>query len=258
MKASIVIANYNNAKYIKDCINSLKNQTFKNFEIIFFDDNSNDNSINEVLKFSEIQIIRNKNQTKFGSLNQLKAFDESIKVSSGDLIFFLDSDDYFHETKLEKIVNKFNTDRNIKVVYDFPIIFGNKKEKVLKKKNKKLFKTYWDYIHPTSCITIKKQNVFDILNCIKDERFTDVWMDLRIHLYTKHVNNDYLVINENLTYYRQSQENVSSKFKKFSKNWWTRRYDAYEYFFSFAKKNNFKVKKNLDYKISKIINNLIK
>ena len=38
MKASVVIANYNNAKFINDCINSLKLQTYDNIEIIFFDD----------------------------------------------------------------------------------------------------------------------------------------------------------------------------------------------------------------------------
>ena len=58
MKASIVIANYNSAKYIDDCINSFKKQTYKNFEIIFFDDNSKDHSVNEILKFNEIQIIK--------------------------------------------------------------------------------------------------------------------------------------------------------------------------------------------------------
>ena len=45
MKASIVIANYNNSKYIENCINSLNSQTYNNIEIIFFDDNSKDNSI---------------------------------------------------------------------------------------------------------------------------------------------------------------------------------------------------------------------
>ena len=45
MKASVVIANYNNAKFIEDCINSLNSQTYNNIEIIFFDDNSKDNSI---------------------------------------------------------------------------------------------------------------------------------------------------------------------------------------------------------------------
>ena len=38
MKASVVIANYNNAKFIKDCINSINSQTYDNIEIIFFDD----------------------------------------------------------------------------------------------------------------------------------------------------------------------------------------------------------------------------
>ena len=37
MKASIVIANYNNSKYIDNCINSLNSQTYDNIEIIFFD-----------------------------------------------------------------------------------------------------------------------------------------------------------------------------------------------------------------------------
>ena len=45
MKASVVIANFNNAKFIKDCIDSLNSQTYNNIEIIFFDDNSSDNSI---------------------------------------------------------------------------------------------------------------------------------------------------------------------------------------------------------------------
>ena len=78
MKASIVIANYNNGKFINECITSLKNQTYKNFEIIIFDDNSKDNSIKEMEKFKNIKIIKNKIQTKYGSLNQMNAFCKAI------------------------------------------------------------------------------------------------------------------------------------------------------------------------------------
>ena len=46
---SILIANYNNSLYIQQCINSLNSQTYKNLEIIFFDDNSSDNSL-EIIK----------------------------------------------------------------------------------------------------------------------------------------------------------------------------------------------------------------
>ena len=257
MKASVVIANYNNDRYIVECIESIKNQTFKDFEIIFFDDNSIDNSVNIVSKYKDIKIIKNKLQTKFGSLNQFNAFNQSIKISTGEIIFFLDSDDYFHKEKLEKIVDKFETKKNLKIIYDFPIIFGNKK-KINQRKKNKLLKTYWDYIHPTSCITIKKDFVQSIFDLIKDENYTDIWMDLRIHFCTKYLTNDYLILDENLTYYRQSYENISSKFKKFSKNWWKRRKNAHEYFLSFAKNNNLIIDKNFDYKLTKFIYNLIK
>ena len=43
-KASVLIANYNNQKYLVDCIDSILNQSYKNIEIIVLDDSSNDNS----------------------------------------------------------------------------------------------------------------------------------------------------------------------------------------------------------------------
>ena len=59
MKTSVVIANYNNEKYIEKCINSLKSQTYDDVEIIFFDDNSSDNSLNVIKNFPNIKIIEN-------------------------------------------------------------------------------------------------------------------------------------------------------------------------------------------------------
>ena len=64
MKASVVIANYNNSNFIEECINSLNTQTYKDIEIIFFDDNSQDNSIDIIKKFANVKIIKNKYQTK--------------------------------------------------------------------------------------------------------------------------------------------------------------------------------------------------
>ena len=59
MKASIVIANYNNSKYIDECIESLYNQTYTDLEIIFFDDNSNDNSIDVIKNYKKVKIKQN-------------------------------------------------------------------------------------------------------------------------------------------------------------------------------------------------------
>ena len=44
-KVSIILVNYNNSKYLNRCLHSLYQQTFKNFEIIFIDDSSTDNSL---------------------------------------------------------------------------------------------------------------------------------------------------------------------------------------------------------------------
>ena len=255
MKASIVIANYNNSIFIEDCINSLKSQTYKNIEIIFFDDNSSDKSLDVINKFNNVKIIQNKIQTKYGSLNQMNAFKKSIQSSTGDIIFLLDSDDYFEQHKIEKIINFFLEHKDKKIVYDFPtIIKENNQFHVKKKKN--FYNTYWGYIHPTSCISIRKEFVNEVFNKIINDKFTDTWLDLRMLLFSKYLN-EYNIINENLTFYRQFDGNISSKFKKFEKLWWKRRYEAHSYFFNFMKENNLKPKKNLDFYITEFINKFI-
>jgi len=255
MKASVVIANYNNAKFINDCINSLKSQTYNDIEIIFFDDNSQDNSIEIIEKFKDVKIIKNNFQTKFGSINQINAFQKAIEVSTGDVIFFLDSDDYFHHNKIEKIIDLFSSDKNKMIIYDFPIILKSN-SKIIQKKTNMIFKTYWEYIHPTSCISVRKNFINKVFDITLNEKFTNIWLDLRILLFSKYLHK-YNTINENLTYYRQTENNVSSRFKKFSKNWWKRRNEAHDYFFDFVKKNNLKVEKNLDFYITKFINKII-
>ena len=88
MKASVIIANFNSGKFIDQCIESLKSQTYENMEIIFFDDNSKDNSLEIIKNYKNIEVIENKIQTKFGSLNQINAFQRCIEKSTGDVIFF--------------------------------------------------------------------------------------------------------------------------------------------------------------------------
>ena len=100
MKASVIIANFNNSKFVDQCIESLNYQTHKNTEIIFFDDNSTDNSLEIIKNYKNVEVIENKIQTKFGSLNQINAFQKCIERSTGDVIFFLDSDDFFSKNKI--------------------------------------------------------------------------------------------------------------------------------------------------------------
>ena len=73
LKASILVANFNNKNFIHECINSIKKQSYKNLEIIFYDDCSNDDSLSEIKKYDNIKIISNKNRGDIGSFNQINA-----------------------------------------------------------------------------------------------------------------------------------------------------------------------------------------
>ena len=257
LKASILIANYNNDKYIKDCISSLLNQTYKNIEIIFHDDCSNDRSLIKIKNYKNIKVIKNKKRTSKGSFNQIKAYQRAFKKSSGDIILFLDSDDFYKVNKIKKIIKTFKKNKNISTVFDLPI-FYNQKKIINKKIKKPIVENYWPYIAPQSCISMRRKEFKKILKKINFNLFSDIWMDFRIALYTKQISKNSMIINENLTYYRQTPEMASSKFKFLSIPWWKRRKQAHEYVKYFFKKNNILYQKNLDYFLTFIVNLLIK
>ena len=127
---SVIIVNYNNAKFIKRCIYSLKKQTYKNFEFIIIDDQSTDNSLEIIKKIQKkinFKLFITNSRTKYGSLNQINACKIGLKKSRGELIFLLDSDDFFKKNKILKVVN-FYEQKKFNVITDKPIIYFNKKK----------------------------------------------------------------------------------------------------------------------------------
>ncbi len=258
LKASVLIANYNNEKYINECLKSLLNQNYKNFEIIFHDDDSDDRSIeiiNEIAKKNskiKIKIISNKKRGKNSSFNQLEAYERAFRKSSGEIIFFLDSDDFFKKNKISKVISKFENNSKIIGIYDLPVFkFQNSFKKI--KKKTKFFKTYWPYIPPQSCLSIRRNQFKKIIDKIKIKNFFDIWMDFRIAIYLIYLENKYYIFEENLTYYRQTEKSISSKFLYNSKNWWKRRSQAHDYIKYFFNINKIPYKKNIDFFITKFI-----
>ena len=256
-KASILIANYNNQIYLKECIRSLKRQTYKNLEIIFHDDCSSDNSLRNVKKLRNVKVIENKKRTKFGCYNQIKAYRKAFKKSTGDIIFLLDSDDFFSKKKVENIIKIFSDDDKISSIFDLQIVKSDKKLSYKKNKNK-IIENYWPYIPPTSCISIRRKNFMKIIKEIEFKLFPDIWMDFRIAIYSKYISKNFFILNENLTYYRQTPQMISAKFKFLSMSWWKRRMQAHEYVKYFFLKNKIKHKKNLDYFLTYFMSIFIK
>ena len=253
MKVSVLIANYNNDQYIIDCINSLKKQTYQNIEIIFFDDNSKDKSLDVVKRFSEVKLLINEKEKKnHDSFNQLNSYKEAFKKCSGEIIFFLDSDDYFHEEKIANVVKEFEKKNNLKIIFDLPIIKTDRGEKI--PKGQFFNKTYWPYIPPQSCISISRKYIEQVYDLIDFDLFPNIWMDFRISIFSKYILNNFYILNENLTNYRINNLSVNAKFKYLTIRWWKRRIEAHEYIKHYFKLNKIKYSRNLDFFLTKLIN----
>lgn len=101
---SVIIPVYNVEQYLRECIDSVLKQTYKNFEIILIDDGSTDKSgeicDEYVTKDKRVSVIHKEN----GGLSVAR--NTGFSLAKGDYIFFLDSDDWILEETLEELITK--------------------------------------------------------------------------------------------------------------------------------------------------------
>lgn len=103
-KVSIVVPVYNAEKYICRCIDSILNQTYKNFEVILIDDGSTDNSL-EILKGYALKDIRLKVLSQKNS-GPSSARNTGILIAKGEYLIFIDIDDYIDKDYLAVLYNE--------------------------------------------------------------------------------------------------------------------------------------------------------
>ncbi len=95
-KISVIIPNYNYARYLDQAIESVMGQTYKNLELIVVNNGSTDNSLEILAKYkNKIRLIDQPNLGQSGARNS------GLSVSSGEYIAFLDADDFWEPSKLE-------------------------------------------------------------------------------------------------------------------------------------------------------------
>ena len=103
IKVDIILPNYNSSNYIIKTVNSILNQSYKNWKLIIVDDNSDDKTV-RILKKN----FKNKNiKIYFLKKNRGAGFcrNYAIKKSSSPYIAFIDSDDIWNREKLKKQIN---------------------------------------------------------------------------------------------------------------------------------------------------------
>tara|TARA_B110000444_G_scaffold82836_1_gene78289 strand:- start:171 stop:974 length:804 start_codon:yes stop_codon:yes gene_type:complete len=111
---SIIMNCYNGEKFLSQSLKSIKLQTFRNWELIFWDNKSTDNSEKIIKNYSDKRIRLFKSK-KF--LNLYNARNLAIKKARGKYISFLDVDDLWKKDKLQKQVSFLKQNKDFKIVY---------------------------------------------------------------------------------------------------------------------------------------------
>ncbi|MDB3888955.1 glycosyltransferase family 2 protein, partial [Candidatus Pelagibacter sp.] len=152
---SVLVLNYNNSHLLNRSINSCVNQTYKNLEILIFDDKSTDGSVKilkKIKKKHKIKFFINKrSKFKEAALDAKNGYMSLLSHAKGEIIFLLDSDDYFKKDKVRNVINAYKKNKNIDLIQDLPLI--KNKNKLRKHKNKNNILSYWPYFSPESCLS---------------------------------------------------------------------------------------------------------
>lgn len=218
MRFSIIIPVYNSQRFLRDCIESVLCQTYKEFEIILIDDGSKDNSGMICDEYcarysSRVTVLHTCNQ---GALAARKT---GICASSGDVLVFLDSDDCLRCDALQLLYNAFESSASELIIfngsvledYSVPLrsypfadgaIFSNdNKEPVYRA-------LVSSSILNNVCLKAAKRSVFDFdMNYSNVQRIRhgeDLLMSAQMLSSAQRI----LILNQNLYFYRQNEDSV--------------------------------------------------
>jgi glycosyltransferase involved in cell wall biosynthesis len=182
---SVVIPTYNTSNFLIKAIQSVINQTYKNWELIIVDDGSTDQTRQIVEEFqkkdSRIKYFFQNNKGQGAARNL------GIKNASGNYIAFLDSDDEFFENKLERVISHFEKDKNIGFIYTDAIIIG---DYLYKKRRSEIVTPYSGGIYikllfnnfiTTSTVIVKREvlqncGLFDESDLLRNFEDYDLWL----------------------------------------------------------------------------------
>ncbi|MGJ8684490.1 MAG: glycosyltransferase [Nonlabens sp.] len=127
VKVSVIVPCYNQGEFLDECLQSVLNQSYEDWECIIVNDGSTDNS-EDILR----RWIQNDSRFSLMSIENAgvsNARNQGITKAKGEYILPLDADDYIHENYLESAFDIFNTSPSCKVVYGAVMMVGEKNKK---------------------------------------------------------------------------------------------------------------------------------
>ena len=273
-KVSIIVPNYNHAKFLRERIDSILNQTYKDFELIILDDNSTDNSREIIEEYRSNPHVTNIVYNEENSGSPFYQWHKGVSLAKGDYIWIAESDDWAKEDFLSIVMSEFSRRDKCGIAYTLAHYMKDYKEQwelkytgvvnewsgidFLKKKL-----LYGCVIYNVSMVVFKKELFMKIQPTLYNTmRLCGDWM-----IYSRICSQTNVIqIDKPHSYYRMHNTNTSSNAERqggtfleglkvleyivnttkiksfFYARYWGREWFKYEKRFAFSKMTNNKIK----------------
>jgi len=236
IKFSIVIPVYNASEFLRDTLDSVRNQLYNNYEVLVTNDGSIDNT-EEVLKnYKKANLKFPLNFTTQKNMGVSAARNNAILRAAGDYVAFLDQDDWWFSKKLEKMAHILNMNTGIDVLYHRAIsIDGEKGEAVFKSGSLKA-PEFTDLLLNgnrigISTAAVKLDKLKEVRGFNQDLHYIEDY-DLWLKLASK--NASFYYMPDILSKYIWRQESMSNKVEHMIKE----KLSILEYYFDILRKDN--------------------
>ena len=220
-KFSVLIAHYNNFDYFTVCYESLVQQTFQDFEVIFVDDCSTDGSFEKIQTLlqndNRVKIFRNEENKGVGFTKR-----KCVELANGEFCGFIDPDDAVTKTALEDSLKMFDSEKTIAVYSQFHLCDKNLNIKSLfpySKQIKNGDSLFFNIFLEANHFFTFRKSAYNKTEGINAELTSAVDQDLYLKLYEQ---GDFKFLKKPLYLYRLHDKGVSqekSKKTKLNQNW---------------------------------------
>ncbi len=218
---SVIVPTYNSAQTINRCINSIRNQSYKNIEIIIVNDGSTDDTLYRLLNLADtdnrIKIYNIKNS------GVSKARNIGIEKAKGEYVMFVDSDDYIEEKMVDKLLDM-RKKYNMMPICKYSILTNGyteeTKEENVEVRVLELRKCFYELFFEQNALKAPWGKLYDLKiiknNNIVFEKNLSLGEDIIFNLNYMKYEESICYSNERLYYY--SRENIKSLSTRYYKN----------------------------------------
>jgi len=221
-RVSVVLPSYNHEKYVRECIQSVLDQTYQDFEIIITDDGSTDGTVNVIKGFDDSRIQLYTHAENKGACT---AVNNCIQKAAGEYIAVLNSDDAWEPSKLEKQVQYLDSHPETEAVFTKVVLVdeeGNpigpedyKNFYIFEKENRSRYEWLKFFFYSGNCLchpsVLIRRKCHDEVS-LYDERMANIPdLDMWVRLCLKY---DIHILDEKLVRFRIPSDKLSASADK--------------------------------------------